>query len=250
MSLRLRNVQADAPAAAHDAVVAFWAAALGAASTRRASEHHTHLVGHDAVCGLHVQRREDGVSRFHLDLDTDDVAGEVQRLLAAGATHVASRPQGDGDVLASPAGLVLCVVETGRIEPELGTPGHGPARLAAVFVDVPAGLVDAEVGFWTAAFEVDARVATERDEYVLLGDVPGVSGPVRFEVQRLDDGAPRYHVDLDATDVTDAAARLQAAGAAHVQDVDSWVTLADPAGLLLCVVPDHFHASDDPESAP
>lgn len=235
MTLTVRNVQADVPPAVHDAVASFWAAALGA-HTRAASEHHTHLVGLDAVCGFHVQRREDGVRRFHLDLDSIDVPGDVARLVGAGGEHVGTRPQGDGEVVASPSGLLACVVEAGRIVPELAAPGANPSRMAAVFADVPAADVDAEVAFWETAFVTTSAVSDERDEYVLLDHVEAVGGPIAFEVQRVDD-EPRFHVDLATADVPAEAVRLEGLGAVRVAEVASWIVLADPAGQPFCVVP-------------
>ncbi|HEX8727858.1 MAG TPA: VOC family protein [Ktedonobacterales bacterium] len=53
--------------------------------------------------------------RIHLDLYTDDQAGEVQRLLALGATeaHWSKRPpDADYVILADPEGNRFCVIDT------------------------------------------------------------------------------------------------------------------------------------------
>ncbi len=53
--------------------------------------------------------------RIHLDLYTDDQAGEVQRLLALGATevHWSKRPpDADYIILADPEGNRFCVIDT------------------------------------------------------------------------------------------------------------------------------------------
>lgn len=236
MSLTVRNVQVDVPDADHDAVLAFWAAALGA-TPRRASGPHTHLVEPASVCGVHVQRREDGASRLHLDLDSTDVEADVARLVAAGGAQTGERPQGDGLVVASPAGLLVCVIEAGRIVPELAPAARDGARLEAVFADVPAEALDAEVAFWTAAFETTAEVSNQRDEYVLLDHEDAVGGPIAFEVQRVGAREPRFHLDLAADDVAAEAARLEGLGASRVAEIATWVVLADPADNLLCVVP-------------
>jgi len=54
--------------------------------------------------------------RLHLDLYTDDQAGEVERLLALGATEVhwdKRPPDADYVILADPEGNRFCVVDTG-----------------------------------------------------------------------------------------------------------------------------------------
>ena len=53
------------------------------------------------------------VSRVHLDLYTDDGAGEVERLLALGATRYEREPGPDDDfvVLVDPDGNRFCVVD-------------------------------------------------------------------------------------------------------------------------------------------
>lgn len=55
--------------------------------------------------------------RIHLDLYTDDQAGEVKRLLALGATevHWSKRPaDADYIILADPEGNRFCVIDTTR----------------------------------------------------------------------------------------------------------------------------------------
>jgi catechol 2,3-dioxygenase-like lactoylglutathione lyase family enzyme len=57
-----------------------------------------------------------GKNRLHLDLYTDDQAGEVDRLLALGATRHPREPDPDDDfvVLEDPEGNLFCVVDTTR----------------------------------------------------------------------------------------------------------------------------------------
>jgi catechol 2,3-dioxygenase-like lactoylglutathione lyase family enzyme len=55
--------------------------------------------------------------RIHLDLYTDDQAGEVRRLIGLGATEVhwdRRPPDADYVILADPEGNRFCVVDTGR----------------------------------------------------------------------------------------------------------------------------------------
>jgi hypothetical protein len=54
------------------------------------------------------QRLQEGPSRIHLDIETDDIDAEVRRLLGAGAARVGEY---DGCVhMRDPAGLIFCVV--------------------------------------------------------------------------------------------------------------------------------------------
>ncbi len=54
-----------------------------------------------------------GKNRLHLDLYTDDQAGEVERLLGLGATLHPRTPDPDEDfiVLADPEGNLFCVIQ-------------------------------------------------------------------------------------------------------------------------------------------
>ena len=105
----LRAILIDAPAPVHDATLAFWTAAL-AASARRGVQHpEYHVLEHAAALGpVMVQNIGDAAARVHLDIESDDVDAEVERLLAAGATEVERHD--DWVVLRDPAGIVFCVV--------------------------------------------------------------------------------------------------------------------------------------------
>ncbi|MGH3498735.1 MAG: VOC family protein [Nocardioidaceae bacterium] len=108
---RLVQVCLDVPDQVYDAELAFWQSATGwrpRSSVRR--PEFTHLLpGPACPVQLLVQRLgpDDGATRAHLDLGTDDVAAEVDRLVALGAVH---RHDGDGwVVLEDVAGLPFCV---------------------------------------------------------------------------------------------------------------------------------------------
>ena len=99
---------------------AFWAAALDYLPRAERSDDFLLLrprngVGPNLSLDLHHASRA-LPPRFHLDLYTDDQAGEVKRLLALGATevHWDRRPH-DADyvILADPEGNRFCVVDTG-----------------------------------------------------------------------------------------------------------------------------------------
>ncbi|MFC5829476.1 VOC family protein [Nonomuraea insulae] len=105
----------DTPTSEAAQAAAFWAAALGATARPLPSEKQFTTL-HDAMPGLvvAVQAIDDDAARFHLDIETDDVEAETQRLLALGAKEV-SRWQ-ECRILRVPGGQLMCVlpVETDR----------------------------------------------------------------------------------------------------------------------------------------
>jgi len=105
---RLVGILIDTPAAQVGTEVDFWSAALGAQSyPAPCEEQYTVLVG--AAAGLiTVVKAVDDAPRYHVDIETDDLAAEVARLTALGAEPVA-RWQ-DAHTLRSPGGHLLCVV--------------------------------------------------------------------------------------------------------------------------------------------
>src|SRR4051794_34213403 len=87
---RLSTLLIDAPADQAGASTAFWSAALGVTSHSPPGEPQFHTL-EDAVPDLvvAVQSVQD-TPRYHVDIETDDVAAEVQRLLELGAVEVGS----------------------------------------------------------------------------------------------------------------------------------------------------------------
>jgi hypothetical protein len=105
---RLHVVLIDSPPDVAEAEVAFWEAALGRDAVPEEGTPFTSLG--PLGCGpvLAHQRLEEGGSRIHLDIETDDTDAEVGRLEGIGAVRVGEY---DGCVhLRDPAGLVFCVV--------------------------------------------------------------------------------------------------------------------------------------------
>lgn len=95
----------DLPGAA-----AFWGAALGA-EVHPAEANYVEL---SPQSGLQVEvQRVDHDSRVHLDIASDDVAAEVARLEALGATQVAAIKT--WVVMEAPTGHRFCVIQ-GRSE--------------------------------------------------------------------------------------------------------------------------------------
>jgi hypothetical protein len=104
---RLFGVLIDTPAAEAGAAVDFWTAALGG-PTRHSSDEPEYT-GIEGVTGLAmVVQSVDDQPRYHVDIETDDVAAESARLLAAGATMVTDH--GGHKILRAPGGHLLCVV--------------------------------------------------------------------------------------------------------------------------------------------
>lgn len=103
----------DHPEESYDAAASFWAAASGSQRTRSDAppdedpyESLTPLAGGEL---LELQRTGTGTPpRIHLDLETDDVAAEVARVVALGASVLEER---EGyTILTDPGGMAFCVV--------------------------------------------------------------------------------------------------------------------------------------------
>jgi hypothetical protein len=105
---RLSTLLIDAPADQAAASAAFWAAALGVPTNSPPGEPQFHTL-QDCVPDLvvAVQAVHDA-ARYHVDIETDDVAAEVQRLAELGAVEVSSW-QGC-HTLEVPGGHLLCVI--------------------------------------------------------------------------------------------------------------------------------------------
>lgn len=105
----LRTVVLDFAPESHDAALAFWERALLATGRPGTIHPEYHVLEHPSALGpVLAQRLGEGPSRVHLDIESDDPAAEVARLVDAGAVLVARHD--DCTVLADPAGLAFCVV--------------------------------------------------------------------------------------------------------------------------------------------
>ncbi len=89
----------------------FWGAALGMQTRPFADaegEKYTELL--DPTGALHVEvQRVDHPSRVHLDIETDDIPAEVQRLESLGAKKIGE--VASWCVMEAPTGQRFCVVE-------------------------------------------------------------------------------------------------------------------------------------------
>jgi catechol 2,3-dioxygenase-like lactoylglutathione lyase family enzyme len=99
----------------------FWTAALDYIPRQEQSDDFMLLRPRDGVgpnLSLDRARSELHIPpRIHLDLYTDDQAGEIKRLIALGATEVhwnKRPPDADYVILADPEGNRFCVINTAR----------------------------------------------------------------------------------------------------------------------------------------
>jgi hypothetical protein len=106
---RLTAVLVDVPAAEHEKVAAFWAAALGRPGKRAEKFPEYHVLG-QVTPGIEfmIQSTGDATSRVHFDIESDDIDAEVARLKGLGADEVERLP--DWVIMRDPAGTVFCVV--------------------------------------------------------------------------------------------------------------------------------------------
>lgn len=106
---RLCKIVIDVTANDHAKEVEFWEAATGheLSIIDGASEYHGATLASPRML-LFVQRLEAGTARVHLDIHTDNLAAEVFRLEAAGATRV--RKVHSWWVMRDPVGLLFCVI--------------------------------------------------------------------------------------------------------------------------------------------
>ena len=121
-----------------DRAVAFWSAALDA-TEEPVSEHfrpiYRRLRLPDAEIRVLLQRTDDpkvAKERMHLDLETDDVEAEVQRLEALGATRWDHQVEHGYDfwVMHDPWGNELCVAQPEFPELLARRPPHRAATQA------------------------------------------------------------------------------------------------------------------------
>ncbi len=107
------------------------------------------------------------------------------------------------------------------------------SRIGIVLIDHPEDQYEKARAFWAAAVGTDPQPQPD-GPYESLG----VEGGVRFELQRTGTGTPpRVHLDIETDSVANEVARLTELGATMVSADDEYSVLADPTGLVFCVVP-------------
>lgn len=105
---RFSTILIDVPDWTAPAAAFFWSSALGVpARPQPGEEQFTSLPGAFPGLVMAVQAVDDQ-PRFHLDIETDDVAAETARLLALGAVEVGRWLE--CVTLRAPGGHLLCVI--------------------------------------------------------------------------------------------------------------------------------------------
>ncbi|ADB32224.1 conserved hypothetical protein [Kribbella flavida DSM 17836] len=106
---RVSTVLIDVPREQASRSAQFWAGALGVRADSPPGEPQ-YVTLHGALPGLvtAVQALEEGEARYHLDIETDDVDAEVERLVGLGAVEESSW-QGCR-TLRVPGGQLVCVI--------------------------------------------------------------------------------------------------------------------------------------------
>lgn len=111
---RLGTIVVDCQTQDLDAAASFWSSALGRsveAHVDPESANYRELEGPDDEVKVLVQAVEHP-SRVHIDIETDDIEAEVQRLEALGARRVAHVKR--WWVMEAPTGQRFCVVRPQR----------------------------------------------------------------------------------------------------------------------------------------
>lgn len=105
---RIDGIFIDHPADSFGAAVEFWARATGREPGAAADPYRSlGVFSGDTV--IEAQRLDDATPpRVHLDIATDDIEAEVERLERFGATRL--RQIGDYWQMRDPGGLVFCVI--------------------------------------------------------------------------------------------------------------------------------------------
>lgn len=107
---RLTGLLFDVPDEVSTAETSFWSAALGRSPTpNEDGDDYEFFEGLFSGLQLMTQRIGGGASaRVHVDIETDDVEAEVQRLERLGAVRVEAVES--WWIMRDPAGLLFCVV--------------------------------------------------------------------------------------------------------------------------------------------
>lgn len=220
----------DSPADRAAASWAFWADVTSSTLSPVRGEHgqFATLIPASGHPWLKVQAVDEGPGGVHLDLDTADRVGLVERAVALGAT-VQARYH-DVVVLSSPAGIAFCA-----------TAGEGVAVDRDVdsiadqaCLDIPRSLFGKEVAFWRDLTGWSASEIRDDDEFVSL--VRPEEMPVRILLQRRDDETPASaHVDFATKERAAVTARHVRAGAEVVATYPQWTVMRDPVGRVYCL---------------
>jgi predicted enzyme related to lactoylglutathione lyase len=116
------------------------------------------------------------------------------------------------------------------------------SRIGLVLIDHPEEHWEEALSFWAGVQGVTPLQGDEdMPEYRTLGSI----GSVAVWSQRTGSGTPaRVHLDIETDDVPAEVDRVLALGATVLEERTGYTILADPAGMVFCVVPvqtgEHF----------
>jgi hypothetical protein len=184
---------------------------------------------------LRVQRVVSGPGGVHLDLHVDSTSEAVERAEDLGAERaIEMGPR----IMRSPAGMTFCVVPDSGESCSPNPKAHPlPQRIDPVSIDVPSGLYDAEIRFWSDLTGWGV-LPTSRSEFTFL-ERPA-SMPFRLLLQGLGGDDPgssaRAHIDIAAGERrSELVAHHVQRGATVIAEFEYWTTLADAAGYPYCI---------------
>lgn len=238
MQVRWLTAFVDLDDSAFEVGKAFWAAATGADALPARGQHaeFVTLVPTDGDPYLRLQRLGGGPCGVHLDIHVENVRAAEQRARDLGAVLV---EDDDVTVMASPAGLPVCIVahhgECNRPTPvQLG---DAPVLVDQVCVDIPASEYSDECAFW-AELTGWAHHPGVLPEFSYLARPTGM--PLRLLLQRLGTNDPasraRAHLDFACGEhVDEVADRHEQLGATVQQQEQYWTTMIAPAGSIYCL---------------
>jgi predicted enzyme related to lactoylglutathione lyase len=111
------------------------------------------------------------------------------------------------------------------------------SRIGVILIDHPKDTYREAAAFWagvTGSTRADPHGPAEDDPYESLNSLAGL----HLDLQRTGTRtAPRVHLDIETDDVPAEVARVCGLGAKIMQEHQGYVVLADPGGLVFCVVP-------------
>ena len=222
----------EAPSQHAEASTRFWAAATS--SSPEAGDHGLTVLRPDSGAPFLDARPTDRLRwSVSLALETDDPDGLRSHAFTSGARRAGA------DGLRSPADFRFDIVSSSGTH-ERPTPVQiegTTSRLDQVCIDVPPGVFEAEVEFWSALTGWDiGRGGLEEFAWLFKPD----HIPVRLVFQLLGDGhrgrRARAHLDLACGDDVDALIDIhERLGATPGHRGRVWHTMSDPSGLSYCL---------------
>ena len=114
---RISTISIDVPGDDREVSELFWSGATGLTSRPATSYSEYTVIGDAHGYRILLQALEEGEPGVHLDVHTDNLECEVERLTALGATEV-NRME-NWVVMCDPVGVIFCVCESSTDDPSL-----------------------------------------------------------------------------------------------------------------------------------